>query len=132
MQLNSGLTSYAVAAWGVIVRGARALGASVAAFLKSPQVWMAGAACAFLGYCLGFAVLKPKIIRLNETGATLQASNKALTGERDRLKVEVARLSDALAKVPGGPPTPAVPVVRKPKALAAPVSADKPWWQVFP
>jgi len=132
MQLNSGLTSYAVAAWGVIVRGARALGASVAAFLKLPQVWLAGVVCAFAGYCLGFAVLKPKIIRLSETSETLHASNKALIGQRDKLQAEVARLSDALAKVPGGPPTPAVPVVRKPKALAAPVSADKPWWQVFP
>lgn len=134
MQLMKNAAASAVE-W--IMWAAKALGASVMAFVGSKQVWAAGVLFAFLGYYSGFLMTAGKVSSLSATNSTLQASNKQLLADKKFLTTELAKLAEQpkpKADVPAAEPvaTP-TPVVRPKKPIKATpaVVEDKPWWKVF-
>ena len=120
-----GLTAAVWVAWA-----GRAVIASVMAFFKSPQVWLAGVLCAFLGYYGGYLMLAGKVASIHRTNAALAHANSVLTIERNKWKSEVASLSEVKVEAPPhspvAAPAPVRPVARKPKATT--VAVETPWW----
>lgn len=139
-----GLGLAAGAVWRWLCALPRRITKSVAAFLGSPQVWLAACLFAFAGFCGGYLVVEGKLHRLQETNRVLMDKQKiagtaaaALGMEVGELRSANSRLSEDLRKALAEKPAVDTPASKSPPvATPAPVAAKrkpKPqpatsWW----
>jgi hypothetical protein len=115
-------------------------GKSIWAFCSSPQVWLAGVACAIIGYYGGYLIQQGKVSVVSADNSALHG--KVLVAEAEVKKLK-AKAADDARKAATTPPTvaaveptapvpvPVPPKKKLPKAVPISAPADKPWWSVF-
>jgi len=126
---------------GYLWRGLRAVGASLKAFALAPQTWISGALCVVAGFCIGYWQMQQKVVRLDETAASLSKRYKAAAASLETEKAHSKKLADELkaAQDKAAPAAPvaapadvpaaaAQPKVRKVKAAAPAAPASSSFW----